>query len=81
MGNKILLEKRINIRAADYRFADKKKYYCGETNKKNELPTFNLELLKLAETKNDFEESDILERNEQIFNGFVNYLQQNDLLK
>ena len=81
LGNKILLEKRINIRAADYRFADKKKYYCGETNKKNELPTFNLELLKLAETKNDFEESDILERNEQIFNGFVNYLQQNDLLK
>ena len=27
LGNKVLLEKGINIRAADYRFEDKKKYY------------------------------------------------------
>ena len=29
LGNKALLEKRINIRASDYRFDDKKKYYRG----------------------------------------------------
>lgn len=29
LGNKTLLEKRINIRASDYKFADKKKYYQG----------------------------------------------------
>ena len=29
LGNKTLLEKRINIGAADYHFADKKKYYFG----------------------------------------------------
>ena len=27
LGNKALLEKKINIRASDYRFEDKKKYY------------------------------------------------------
>jgi len=30
LGNKSLLEKRINIRATDYRFSDKVKYYKGE---------------------------------------------------
>ncbi len=32
IGNKALLEKRINIRASDYRFEDKKKYYKGYVN-------------------------------------------------
>ena len=29
LGNKAILEKSINIRASDYRFEDKKKYYMG----------------------------------------------------
>ena len=81
LGNKVLLEKRINIRASDYRFADKKKYYLGETNRKNDLHTFNLELLRLAKIKNDFTEDEILERNEKIFESFINYLAENNLLK
>ena len=81
LGNKTLLEKRINIRASDYRFADKKKYYLGQTGKKNEVPTFNLELLKFANAPDDFTENDILERNEKIFNGFIKYLEENKLLK
>ena len=32
LGNKALLEKKINIRASDYRFADKVKYYVGYEN-------------------------------------------------
>lgn len=81
LGNKVLLEKRINIRASDYRFADKKKYYLGETNRKKDLHTFNLELLRLAKIKNDFIEDEILERNEKIFESFIKYLAENNLLK
>lgn len=32
LGNKAILERRINIRASDYRFVDKKKYYDGYEN-------------------------------------------------
>jgi len=39
LGNKALLEKSINIRASDYRFADKKKYYIGFTNDSNRPAT------------------------------------------
>lgn len=80
LGNKVLLEKRVNIRASDYRFADKKKYYLGETNRKNDAPTFNLELQHLANTQADFTEADISARNEKIFNEFVKYLRENNLL-
>lgn len=80
-GNKALLEKNINIRASDYRFADKKKYYLGKTNKKNEMPTFNLELQNLAVTHEDFDANDIRERNKRISDSFINYLLQNNLLR
>lgn len=83
LGNKILLEKRINIRAADYRFADKKKYYRGYTPAKGKFQrgTDNLELLQLVETHADFTENDILERNEKILSAFIEYLAQNNLLR
>ena len=81
--NKTLLEKRINIGAADYRFADKKKYYFGwqpPKGKKYQHGTFNRELLKLAEERDDFTEANILERNEEIFDAFIEYLRGQDLL-
>lgn len=81
LGNKSLLEKRINIYSSNLPFANKKIYYLGQANKKNSTPTFNLELFKLAQKQEDFTESDILERNEKIFNGFINYLAENKLLK
>ena len=34
LGNKSILEKKINIRASDYRFSDKIKYYQGFTTNK-----------------------------------------------
>ncbi len=82
LGNKTLLEKGINIRAADYRFEDKKKYYLGwqPKGKKYQPATFNLELRNLAETHDDFTEDDINERNEKIFNAFIEYLRENNLL-
>lgn len=77
LGNKSLLEKTINIRAADYRLVDKKIFYFGDGKKAG---TFNLELRRLSETHDDFTETDIIERNEEIFNAFIEYLRGNDLL-
>lgn len=83
LGNKALLEKRINIRAADYRFEDKVKYYQGFTNSRNQQKegTKNHELRCLSETATDFTEKDIQKRTEQIMDAFLNYLGENELLK
>ena len=82
LGNKVLLEKRINIRASDYRFEDKKKYYLGYTKgKQNQQATVINELRQLAELKSDFTEQDIVARNEKIFSAFIEYLEENNLLR
>ena len=84
LGNKSLLEKKINIRASDYRFADKTKYYKGELldrRQNRKAGTKIVELIKMAETRNDFVETDIESRNNTIFDGFIGYLQQNNLIK
>ena len=82
LGNKALLEKRINIRASDYRLQDKWKYYVGFVNgkKKKKEGTKILELRKLGEEKSDFTESDITSRNSNILNAFVQFLKSNGLL-
>lgn len=84
LGNKSLLEKKINIRASDYRFSDKVKYYRGELldrrqNKKE--GTKIVELVNLANSHNGFEESDIIKRNDTILSGFIGYLRTNGLIK
>lgn len=83
LGNKSLLEKTINIRASDYRFSDKIKYYKGFINDKDKKieGTMISELIQLANTKTDFTEEDIIERNEKIVNEFINFLKQKKLLK
>ena len=82
LGNKAILEKRINIRASDYRFEDKKKYYNGyETARGSKTGTKVCELTKLAATKDDFNELDIANRYNSILNAFVDFLQFNELLK
>lgn len=81
LGNKALLEKKINIRASDYRFEDKKSFYKGFINKRGQQKegTKIVELLELANKKIDFTENDIMVRNEQIINAFLDYLRENDL--
>ena len=78
LGNKALLEEKINKKISDNPFKDKKIYYLGDG--KSKPATFNLELRGLAETKDDFTEADIIERNEKIFNAFIEYLRGNNLL-
>lgn len=80
LGNKALLEKRINIGAADYRFEDKKKYYVGfiKRGQKKE-GTKVRELVEMANTISDFTEKDIKERSQRIMDSFVEFLRENDL--
>ena len=81
LGNKALLEKRINSRASDYRFEDKIKYYKGFTNNRNQVKegTKVQELIDLANTRSDFSENDIEQRNQDIVSGFIDYLKRNGL--
>lgn len=82
LGNKALLEKRVNIRAADYRFPDKRKYYEGYTdgNGRQKAGTEVTELRRMVETMDDFSEADIEERTGAIIGSFVDYLGDNGLL-
>lgn len=82
LGNKSLLERRVNIRASDYRFGDKAKYYKGfQTPKGKKEGTGIAELKMLAEHATDFTEQDIIERSKHILDGFVDYLKANALIK
>lgn len=82
LGNKALLEKRVNIRASDYRFKDKVQYYLGYTNSRNQFKkgTDIAELIELSKTKTDFTELDIENRNKNIVDSFITYLKDNALL-
>jgi hypothetical protein len=83
LGNKSLLERHINIRATDYRFSDKVKYYKGDViskGKKKEKTQIN-ELIKLAADNTDFTEKDIEKRNKQIIEGFLDFVHTNNLIK
>lgn len=82
IGNKSILEKRINIRASDYRFEDKKKYYRGITNGKEQTKegTSIAELRNLSESNSDFSENDIQDRTNKIMSAWMKNLEDNDLL-
>ena len=75
IGNKILLEKGINIRAADYRFEDKKRYYQGYVDDKGRShdPSSIHEYSILA-NESDFTENSIHLRQEAIFIKFKEML-------
>ena len=79
LGNKSLLEKTINIRAAEYRFEDKKELYKGGKGSKGQS-TMIQELLDFAD-KDDFTEADITARKEKMIAAFVGFLKENDLTK
>lgn len=82
LGNKSLLEKRINIRASDYRFEDKIKYYQGFDNSRGQRigGTENLELKNISNAYKKFGEKEIVERTDLFIDEFVNLLDQNGLI-
>lgn len=81
IGNKAVLEKRINIRASDYRFEDKKKYYSGFQPRPgvDKEGTINKELLEMAARKDDFTEADIDARRQEILDAFYEFIDKNGL--
>ena len=74
-----MLEKDVNIRASDYRFQDKAKYYRGQVPGKS--PTEIYELIEMAKTKQDFDEHDIQARTTAIINAFMDFITDNNLLR
>lgn len=82
IGNKSLLEDKINIRASDYRFIDKVKYYKGFVNDKGQEKhgTVITELLGLT-VEPDFSEKNIEDRKNNIITSFIEYLNENELIK
>lgn len=82
LGNKSILEKKINIRASDYKFSDKIRYYQGfPTNKGEKEGTAIKELLDISNTLTDFTETNIGQRETKIILEFIEYLKDNELLK
>jgi hypothetical protein len=82
LGNKILLEKSINIRASDYKFQDKKRYYNGYTDAKGkEHPASMISEYRYLTQKDDFTEDDIMQRDKRIHDRFIAYLEAERLLK
>lgn len=72
IGNKVLLERKINIRASDFSFADKEKHYKKSQN--NELNSIHKNYSKFGKTE-------IIERNNNIINDFISFVEKNNLIK
>ena len=83
LGNKALLEKKINIGASYYKFADKKRFYQGFTTNQGvkKEGTKVVELSKMAKECSDFSEKDIQVRHKEIIEGFIAYLGKSGLLQ
>ena len=83
LGNKSLLEKSVNIRVSDYRFEDKVKKYKGYMNDKGKHidGTKIQDLLTIDATYSNFDENDIIARNNLIIDTFINYLDSENLFK
>ena len=80
LGNKILLEESINIKASDYRFEDKKKIYSGTQRRgKNQYPSQISEIGELIYL-NEFTEKTIEQRSDKILEAFFDFLRIEDLL-
>lgn len=81
LGNKILLEQSINIKASDYHFVDKKKFYMGEMRRRGDKnPSAIAELREIVKLP-DFTEQTIIEREQRIVNRFIAYLANEHLLQ
>ena len=81
LGNKVLLEQSINIKASDYHFADKKKFYMGEMRRRGDKkPSVIAELHDIVKLS-DFTEQTIIEREQRIVNRFIAHLANEHLLQ
>lgn len=80
LGNKILLERSINISASDYRFEDKKKIYSGEQRRGKNKDVSSISEISSIIANSEFGEQEINERTGKILNKFFDYLSNEDLI-
>lgn len=80
LGNKILLEASINIKASDYRFEDKKKIYSGEQRRGSYKDASKIAEINDLINYPAFEETQLLERDSSIIARFFDFLDRENLL-
>ncbi|MFM7131950.1 MAG: DUF262 domain-containing protein, partial [bacterium] len=80
LGNKILLEESINIKASDYRFQDKKKIYAGEQRRGKNKDSSKIEEIQLIIKYDDYNEQQIIQRETKILDQFFQFLRNEELL-
>ena len=83
IGNKSILEEKINISASEYKFSDKHKYYNGFTTDKGVVKPKTLvrDLIDLSNSMSDFTEQDIINRKSNMIYVFCEYLRSLNLFK
>jgi uncharacterized protein with ParB-like and HNH nuclease domain len=80
LGNKVLLESSINIKASDYRFKDKKKIYSGEQRRGNNKDPSKISEIEELVGYGAFDEEQIINRNKKILDKFFEFLQDEYLI-
>lgn len=80
LGNKVLLESSINIKASDYRFEDKKKIYSGAQRRGNYKDPSKVSEIAVLISYPEFEEKQVIERNNKILDRFFEFLQTEGLI-
>ena len=82
-GNKAVLEKKINIRASDYKLCYTKKYYKGSFIRRGQLgeKTTTQELINIASTKDEFLEDDIAEKKSNTISSFIEHVRRENLIQ
>jgi uncharacterized protein with ParB-like and HNH nuclease domain len=80
LGNKILLESSINIKASDYRFEDKKRIYSGEQRRGKFKASSRISEIGDLIGFDEFEEKEIVERSKKILDIFFEFLQTENLI-
>lgn len=80
LGNKILLEASINIKASDYRFEDKQKIYSGAQRRGQNKDPSKISEIQALTSYSEFEEKQIIDRTQAILDKFLDFLDQEKLL-
>ena len=80
LGNKVLLEDDINIRASDYAFEGKQKIYSGEVRRGKNRDKSKIAEIEEFIKRDGFVEQDIINRNMDIINKFFTLLEKEDLI-
>jgi hypothetical protein len=81
IGNKIILESSINIKASDFEFDVKKDFYLGKKRRgSSKEPSKIAEIIELTNL-DKFDENEIIERKSQIIDNFIKKLKSENLLK